>query len=383
MTRHILYVHGMESIGGAEQDLLVLLRHLDRTQWLPAVACPARGEFRSRVAALGISVFPVTLPPWRKVSSCFSRYAGVRALRAVAKGFRPQLIHVNDLWWVPHTLLAVKRLSDEPIPVIAHVRQHLNPQKAGAYQLDRVDHVLAVSHRIQGVLERGGVLPEHVSTLYSGVDLTADSSEAEGANARIRHGIPPDALVIGTVANLLPIKGLETMIEAMSAVRVKVPSAHYVVVGGGSEAYLRELLDLCKARGVSDVVHFVGFQQPTWGYLASMDLYVQPSRDEALGIAAIEAMAMGKPVVASRVGGLPEVVLEGTTGMLFAPGDASALSEAVVALFRDPATRLAMGRAGRERAREVFSLQNTVDRLELVYQRALSGRQGGYDQNRH
>jgi glycosyltransferase involved in cell wall biosynthesis len=377
VTRQILYVHGMESIGGAEQDLLVLLRHLDRAQWLPAVACPAQGEFRDRVEALGIPVFPVTFPAWRKVSWFFSRYAAVRELSAALKRFRPELIHVNDLWWVPHTLRAVRRLSERPMPVIAHVRQHLKPQKARTYELDRVDHVLAVSHKIQDALERGGVLPERVSTLYSGVDVAAGSTQVGGADIRIRHGIPSDAFVLGTVANLLPIKGLETMIEALPSVRMKVPTAHYVIVGGGSEAYLRELLHLCKDRAVRDVVHLVGFQHPPWAYLASMDLYVQPSRDEALGIAAIEAMAMGKPVVAAHVGGLPEVVIDGSTGVLFPPGDASALSQAVVALFQDPGVRLAMGRAGRERARQVFDLAATMSRLERIYQRALAGSPSG------
>jgi glycosyltransferase involved in cell wall biosynthesis len=207
--------------------------------------------------------------------------------------------------------------------------------------------------------------------------MVSCSSEAEGPNIRSRHGIPYDAFVLGTVANLLPIKGLEVMIEALSAVRMKVPMAHYIVVGAGSEAYLRELLNLCKDHDVSDVVHFVGFHHPPWAYLASMDLYVQPSRDEALGIAAIEAMAMGKPVVAARVGGLPEVVLEGSTGVLFPPGDAFALSQAVIVLFQEPALRLAMGLAGRARAREVFDLEKTMSQLERIYQRGLAGLQSG------
>jgi glycosyltransferase involved in cell wall biosynthesis len=104
-----------------------------------------------------------------------------------------------------------------------------------------------------------------------------------------------------------------------------------------------------------------------------MDLYVQPSRDEALGIAAIEAMAMGKPVVAARVGGLPEVVIEGSTGRLFPPGDVSALSQAVVQLFQEPAVRLAMGRSGRERARRVFDLDKTMSQLETIYHSILAG----------
>lgn len=371
MTRPILYVHGMELIGGAEQDLLHLLRRLDRTRWLPAVACPARGQFRERVQALGVPVFPVTFPAWRKVSSWFSRCAGVRELSGVVKGFHPELVHVNDLWWVPQTLRAVRRMAQRRCPVIGHVRQHLSAQKAKMYQLDRVACAVAVSHRIEEALVRGGVSSDRVSTVYSGVEVTADVGDP--LNVRVKHGIPSDALVVGTVANLLPIKGLDTMIEALPVVRRKFPTVHYVVVGAGSDAYLQELLDLCKDRAVNGVVHFVGSQYPPWAYLASMDVYVQPSRDEALGIAAIEAMAMGKPVVAARVGGLPEVVIEESTGLLFPAGDASALSEAVMTLFEQPDLRITMGRAGRERARDVFALEKTIARLEDIYQRALAG----------
>jgi glycosyltransferase involved in cell wall biosynthesis len=363
----------MGSIGGAELDLLALLRRVDRAAWRPAMACPAQGEFRSRVEALGIPVFSVTFPAWRKMTSYFSRYAAVRELAAALKRCRPELIHVNDLWWVPQTLRAVRRVSERDVPVIAHVRQNVKPEKARAYELEKVEHALAVSHRIQDALERGGVLSNRVSTLYSGVDTTAGSNEENAESVRTRQGIPPDAFVLGTIANLLPIKGLDIMIKALSSVRRKVPMAHYVIVGGGTDAYLRDLLNLCKDHAVNDIVHFVGFQHPAWAYLSAMDVYVQPSRDEALGIAAIEAMAMGKPVVAARVGGLPEVVIEGSTGLLFAPEDASGLSQAVIGLCHEPRVRVAMGRAGRERARQVFDLEKTMSQLERIYHRALAG----------
>jgi len=234
-----------------------------------------------------------------------------------------------------------------------------------------------VSHKIQEALTLGGVLPDRLSTLYSGVDVSAASNEAEGENIRMKHGIPSDAFLVGTVANLLPIKGLDIMIDALSAVRTKVPKAHYLIVGGGSEAYLQTLVRRGKDRAVSDAVHFVGFRHPPWPYLATMDLYVQPSRDEALGIAAIEAMALGKAVIAAGVGGLPEVVIEGSTGALVPPGDASALAQAVVALFQKPDLRLAMGRAGRERARERFNLDTTIRRLEEIYLAAVAGSRRG------
>lgn len=374
VARQILYLHGMTTIGGAEQDLLLLLQRLDRTQWNPTVACPAQGVFWSRIETLGIPVVPVTLPPWRKLSSLLSRYVAIRNLSANLSRLQPDLIHVNDLWWVPHTIRAVRRLSGRRIPVIAHVRQHIRPEKVRAYSLDDADFVVAVSRRVQAALEEGGVRDRLVKTLYSGVDLTACSQPIVGDGVQAKHGIPSDAFVIGTVGNLLPIKGYETVIEALPSICLRVPTAHYIVVGGGSEAYLGQLKRLCGEQGVGDRVHFVGFQDSTRPYLAALDVYVQPSRDEAFGIAAVEAMAMGKAVVATRVGGLPEVVEEGRTGFLVPPGDPSAISEIIVKLFHDRPLIEAMGRRGKIRAREHFDLERTLLGIEQVYQEVLARR---------
>jgi glycosyltransferase involved in cell wall biosynthesis len=371
VRRQILHVHGMESIGGAEQDLLLLLRRLDPTQWSPMVACPPQGEFRNRLEALGIPVVPITLPPWRKVSSWVHRQRAVRDFSRLLGICRPHLIHVNDLWWVPHTIRAVERLTPRVIPVVAHVRQHLVPKKVRVYGLDRADRVVAVSRRVQTALEEGGVSPHRVSMVYSGVDMTACSATVDGTSVRMKHEIPSDASLIGTVANLLPIKGYESMIRALPSIRRHVPAVHYLVVGGGAHAYEQQLRALCAEQQVADIVHFVGFQDPVWPYIASMDVYVQPSQDEALGIAAIEAMAMDKAVVATRVGGLSEVVVDGETGFLVEPGDVSALSESVVGLFRDPVRREAMGHGGRRRVSEHFDIEKTLRAINEVYHQAL------------
>ena len=374
VAHKILYLHGMAAIGGAEQDLLLLLGRLDRTRWNPTVACPAEGVFRSRVETLGIPVVPTTLPPWRKLSSLVSRYFAVRILSTDVWRLQPDLIHINDLWWVPHTIRAVRRLTGRTIPVIAHVRQHIRPEKVRAYSLDRAEHVVAVSRRVQAALEQGGVRPHQVTTLYSGVDMTDCFQPTVGDSVRAKHGIPSDAFVIGTVANLLPIKGYETMIRAMASIRIKIPTAHYLIVGGGTEPYVGHLQDFCAEQGVADRVHFLGFQNQTRPYLAAMDVYVQPSRDEAFGIAAVEAMAMGKTVVATRVGGLPEVVEEGRTGFLVPPEDTSAISATITTLFHDQALNEEMGRRGKVRAREHFDLERTLAGVERLYQEVLTRR---------
>jgi glycosyltransferase involved in cell wall biosynthesis len=375
VERRILYVHGIEAIGGAEQDLLLLLRGLDRTQWTPMVACPEQGAFRACVETLGIPVSPIKLPPWRKLPSLFSRYAAVKDFSTLLGSLQPALIHINDIWWVPHTICAVKRLTGGVIPVIVHVRQNIKAEKVRAYLLDQADYILAVSHQVRAVLEQGGVSSPRVSTLYSGVDLAACSEAGDGKSIRARHGIPADALLIGTVANLLPIKGYEVLIKALPAIFAKVPTAHYLIVGAGSGEYPEHLQKLCADQGLADRVHFVGFQNQTWPYLAALDLYVQPSLNEAFGIAAAEAMAMGKAVVASRVGGLPEVVADQQTGLLVSPGNAVELSKAILSLLEDRPRREHLGRCGVARVQEHFNLKTALAGIEQVYAKVLAKEQ--------
>lgn len=375
MVERILYVHGIGSIGGAERDLLALLSRLNRRVWHPIIACPGTGPLREMAIAQAVPTYAVTLPPWRKVSSLVSRYASVRRLRKLLADVQPSLVHVNDLWWVPHMVRAVAGLSHR-IPIIAHVRQETQPRKVSQYALDRVDYVVAVSHQVeQGVLT-GGVLPNQVRTHYSGVDCSAMVSSNGNHDIRAQHGIPREALLLGTVANLLPLKGYEVMLEAFSIILAAVPTVHYLIIGGGAAEYCARLKAIAVERGVGERVHFVGFQESVASYLSILDLYVHPSLREALGLAVVEAMAMGKAVVATTTGGLPEVVAQGETGLLVPPGDVESLAATVVSLLEDKVRREQMGRNGKARAQERFSLDASVSQMEQLYEEVLASQKG-------
>ena len=321
---------------------------------------------REIAIAQDVPAYPVNLPPWRKVSSLVSRYAAVRRLRRLIAEVQPALVHVNDLWWVPHTVRAVAGLSYR-VPIIAHVRQETQPRKVSQYALDQVDYVIAVSHQVeQGVLA-GGVSPHRIRTQYSGVDCFAMVSSAGNHDIRVRLGIPPEALLLGTIANLLPLKGYEVMLDALPAILAAVPSVHYLLVGGGGAEYCARLKAIAGERGIAARVHFVGFQESVGSYLSALDLYVHPSLKEAFGLAVVEAMVMGKAVVATTTGGLPEVVAQGETGLLVPPGDVESLAATVVSLLEDKVRREQMGRNGRVRAQERFSLDASVRRVEQLY----------------
>jgi len=211
---------------------------------------------------------------------------------------------------------------------------------------------------------------------YSGVDCSAMAISGDNHDVRAQHGVPRQALLIGTIANLLPLKGYEVMLDALPAVLAAMPTVHYLIIGGGEAEYGTRLKAMTVERGIAERVHFAGFQKSVASYLSALDLYVHPSLKEAFGLAVVEAMAMGKAVVATTTGGLPEVVAQGETGLLAPPGDAESLAAAVVSLLEDKVRREQMGRSGKARAQERFSLDASVRHMEQLYGEVLEARKG-------
>jgi glycosyltransferase involved in cell wall biosynthesis len=193
---------------------------------------------------------------------------------------------------------------------------------------------------------------------------------------RAQYKVPREALLVGTVANLLPLKGYEVMLDALPAVLSAMPAAHYLIIGGGEAEYSARLKAITVKRGIAERVHFAGFKESVGSYLSALDLYVHPSLKEAFGLAVVEAMAMGKAVVATTTGGLPEVVAQGETGLLVPPGDAESLAAAVVSLLEDKVRREQMGRSGKARAQARFSLDTSVRHMEQLYGEVLEARKG-------
>jgi len=372
----ILYVHGVEAIGGAERDLISLLKTLDRHKWEPHVGCPGTGPFREQLDAIVVPTHALNLPPWRKVRAVLQRRSAVRRLGALVDQLDPALIHVNDIWWVPHTVRAVASRTSNSVPIVAHVRQEIEPAKVRRYELDRVEAVIAISRQIEESLIAGGVSARKVRTLYSGIDLSERQLAHDGQAIRQMIGLPNGAVLLGTIANLFPRKGYEVMLRALPAILRAVPTVQYVIVGSDDHGYADRLKRLAHELEIADRVHIVGFHDPVQPFLAALDLYVHPALMEGFGIAVVEAMAMGKAVVATTTGGLPEVVAQEETGLLVPPGDAESLAAAVVSLLEDRVRREQMGLCGKARAQERFSLDASVAHMEQFYSEVLGAQKG-------
>ena len=370
----IAFVHGIGAIGGAERELILIVNQLARRGYRPIVVCPCPSPLQRELAACSMETRDAPFPAWRKWNAFFARSKSVQALESLITSIRPHVIHVNDIWWVPQVLRASRQFS---IPVVAHVRQEIKPSKVILYELNNVAHVFAVSDHIHRSLQAGRVAPNQVQTLYSGLDLDHFSLNANGSQIRRTLGFSEDDLIVGTVANLFPRKGYDLMLQAMPSIIAEFPHTHYLIIGKGEGAYEQRLCREVKRLRLGGHVHFLGFQSDVSAYVATIDVYVQPSRIEGLCLAVLEAMAMEKPVVVTDAGGLSEGIHHQRTGLLVRVDDAQALARAVLTLLSDPERRRAFGVRGRRRVEERFTVARMMDELVHSYENVLRTRSGG------
>jgi glycosyltransferase involved in cell wall biosynthesis len=177
------------------------------------------------------------------------------------------------------------------------------------------------------------------------------------------------------VARLAPQKGHRVLFDALPAVRDAVPDVHARLIGHEELSTTAELRAYAVERGVADLVAFEGFRADIAQVMADLDVFVLPSLWEGFGLVLLEAMAAGRPVVASAVGPIPEIVVDGVTGLLVPPGDSTALAAAIVRLLRDPELASALGKAGRVRVERELRIDTMVERTEALYGELLAERQ--------
>lgn len=235
------------------------------------------------------------------------------------------------------------------------------------------DHLVTVSHAQRHELaQRFRLDPARVTTIYAGLDT--ERFWRPDARDRIRRslGIAEGEVVIMYAGRLVGGKGLETLLDSAPVVLAECPEAHFVIVGDG---YLApKLRAAAESRGLSDRVTFTGFRRDIPELLAGADVFTLPSRSEGLPLGAVEAMAAGKPLVATAVGGLAELVQDGVTGLEVPVDDAAGLAEALVRLARNPALRERMGEAGRRFVQGQFSVETMVAAHDALYRQLLAGR---------
>ena len=344
---------------GGQQQVLHLLAGLRerglRAELVARPGCP----LADRAADAGIEVHQLALRGEWDVASAF------RIARILRKGgfdvLHLHTSHAHGLGQLasllcPRVRVVVSRRVDFPIRgTIGRWFKYLRG----------VDKYAAISYAVRDALLDAGIPAERVAQVPSGVD-PARFEDVAPADLKSDCGFPADARIVGVVGHLVDAhKGQKDFLVASAAVAARYPEARFVLVGEGRDR--RALEQQAAQVGVADRVSFTGFRSDVPAVLAALDVFVMPSRYEALGTSAIEAMMAGLPVVGAGVGGLREVIDDGVTGLLVAPGEPDALAQAIGRLLADQALRHRMGAAGKQRAHEQFSVKNTIDKTIEVY----------------
>ena len=255
------------------------------------------------------------------------------------------------------------------VPSIAVV--HATDRKTWFQHADRL---IAVSCGVKDALIEQGIAPAKIEVLYHGIDLAQYAIPLQSAQAKTRLGLPPEARTVGVAASLIGRKGHRFLLEALKNLEQSVGPIHALFAGEGELE--GELRAQAAELGLGERVHFLGFRRDVARVVCAMDVFVLPSLKEGLSIAVMEAMALEKPVVCTRIAGLPEVVRDGETGILVPPGDVGALQNALERLFGDAELRRALGKNARRFLEENFDQCACLDAMEAYFRRVAGSEAG-------
>jgi glycosyltransferase involved in cell wall biosynthesis len=342
----LLTVNGLRSIG----ERAALVAHPD-------------GELRRR-AAEGLELIPLAPRTEMDLSAAwkFSR---------LIKRLRPDVIHAHDPHGVAMAALALSigsaAAKGAQAPALVAARRvdfHLKGNSFSRWKYRQVDCFIAASETIRQMLVADGVPAERTVTVHEGIDVE-HAVAAPAVNVHEAFWLPHGSPVVGNVAALVPHKGQRYLIEAAHVVVQQMPDARFVILGEGE---LREHLEaLVHQHHLEKHVLLPGFRTDVLGCIKGFDLFVMSSVTEGLGTSLLDAMACARPIVATRAGGIPEIVEDGMNGLLVPARDHRALAAAIVRALRDPALRQRMGDAGFARVNERFTVERMVSQTAAVY----------------
>ncbi|HKB02895.1 MAG TPA: glycosyltransferase family 4 protein [Gemmataceae bacterium] len=391
---------------GLTRYVFGLLDALPADEFAVTVFCHPRGPYQPRpnvrlcripvAGATGLAVQPgavtgpVTRPGvrsrlWRAAVPRAVRYAVgyVREARRLAPYLRAEpvdLLHTNECGIMTSGLAA--RLAGVPRVLATYHTQSDYDRLAGRLTLGYrlleratsrlLDQAVAVSEATrQDRIRTAWVPADRVATIHNGIDATGFDPLADPAGARAALGLPADRVLFGAVAQLQVYKGIDILLRAFATVAARHPQADLVIAGTGP--LRNELEALAGILGLRDRVRFLGFQSDVTRVFAALDVYVLSSQCEALPYALLEAMAAGKPVVATTVGGVPEVIEPSVSGFLVPPDQADELAEALATLAASADLRVRYGHAARKRVETMFDQRASAERTIDLYRQALAG----------
>lgn len=358
----VLHVEGGRNLYGGAHQILLLMEGLKARGIDNILACRTG-------SALAQAALPLAQVHAIKMEGDLD-VGLIPRLYRIIRDTRPDIVHLHSRIGADVMGGIAARLAAVPV---VHSRRQDNPESRLAvglkYRLH--DRVIAISDGIGKVLLSEGLPPVKLCCVRDAIDITPLVDHPERAWFESEFGLEPGTLTLGVVAQLIRRKGHQLLLEALPEILSAFPRIHVLFFGKGPlESELRNTIE---KMGLTQQVQLAGFRDDLPRILPCLDIFVHPALREGLGVSLLQASLARLPIVATRVGGIPEAVREGETGLLVEPGNPHDLSRAVMQLLGDPDLRQRLGRAGRHWVEEAFSADIMVDGNLAVYRELLDG----------
>ena len=377
----ILFLNLCRKVSGAEFSLLNLIKHLDRIRFIPYLLLAGPGPLSEIAGREGIPV--IVLPELKQFENGFSSSRFPKLLwtvwrvRAIIRKNKIDLVHCNSPR-IAYIGGPAARLAG--IPSVVHVRDIVYSPFASAFKsrfLNRVsDAIITVSDATRlAVIHRCPRINQKTHVIVNGVDIDT-INRLPNANVRGGFGVGKMVPLVGSVGMISKVKGNDVLIRALAIVKRSYPGIKAVIVGGpfhpGDEEFFQELKKLTGRLGLENDVIFTGFREDVFDLIRSFDLLVHPAvYPDPLPRVLLEAAALKIPIVATRVGGVPEIIEDGKSGILVEPGDPEALAQGIIVLLKDKVKASRFAETARKRAEDFFSIQRHADRVMEIYREIL------------
>ena len=364
----VLYLSHAFMVGGAEEMVLNLVRHLP-PRFEPAVACiHEAGPIGEEIRRTGVPFSVLGLTPG------LSRPFDVLKLRNALHSLAPTIVHTFLLTGSLYGRFAAM-MTGVPIVIGTEVNIYEKKQPLHArverWLMNGTDAVVASAESVkEHYVAQVGADPAKVEVIYNAVDWAQLETSLTRAEFRASIGVPADVPVAGIIARLTEQKAHRVLFEAMA--QPELASLHLIVVGDGE---LRDdLRSRAASHGIAGRVHFLGARRDLGNILSAIDIFAMPSYWEGLPLSMVLAMGAGLPVVASRVAGIPEVVIDGVSGLLVDPGNSAQLARALATLTQDQALRDRLGAAAAAFVKPRFGIDGYVASISGLYDRLLASK---------
>ncbi len=367
----VLFLDHAPYEGGAEVSLKQLVVSLNRSIYEPIVLAPGDAPYITSIKRRGIKCVPFQYH-WRDYRYLVKCGLDVWRICRLIRHERPDIVHANTrvTTILAGTLALLKRwggLLPRDLVIINHVRDKDPLPRWKGWVIKQADWLIANSQQVKQFLVESGAPSGRVQVIYNGIDLAQFNPAPEG-DAKL-------ASRLTFIGQIYPRKGLNYLLAAVAKLKQAYPQSVLQIAGQdptSDQRYLKEYQQLSRRLGITDRVQWLGYYEDIVALLSRTSILVLPALEEPFGRVLIEAMAMKVPVVATQVGGIPEVVVEGQTGLLVPSANSAELARAIQRLLDDQELRRRFGQRGREVVEAKFTLKHHVDAITSVYNRLLA-----------